>query len=149
MLSRKLLILIIIAWMGAALLTACSSSTPAAAPPIGASVNVDGFGVYTDVTPAELAAMLQSKDFLFVNTHIPYEGEIEPTDAFIAFEESGPQRVSEYPADKSARIVLYCRSGRMSTIVAGELVKAGYTQVWNLDGGMIAWEKAGYKLVHK
>jgi rhodanese-related sulfurtransferase len=57
--------------------------------------------------------------------------------------------VNEYPADKNAKIVLYCRSGRMSTIVAKELVKAGYTNVWNLDGGMIAWEKAGFELIRK
>jgi rhodanese-related sulfurtransferase len=93
--------------------------------------------------------MLASKDFLFVNTHVPYEGEIEQTDAFIAFEESGPQRVGEYPADKSAKIVLYCRSGRMSAIVAEELVNSGYTNIWNLDGGMIAWEKAGYTIIDR
>jgi len=93
--------------------------------------------------------MLKRKDLIFINTHIPYEGEIAQTDAFIPFEENGPQRVNEYPADKNAGIVLYCRSGRMSTIVAKELVKAGYTHVWNLDGGMIAWEKAGFELIRK
>lgn len=131
------------------LLIACGgqSATSTSAARAGVSVSVDGIGTYTHVTPAELKAMLQSKDFLFVNTHVPYEGEIEQTDSLIAFEENGPQRVSEYPADKSAKIVLYCRSGRMSTIVAKELVKAGYTNVWNLARGMMAWEKAGYKIL--
>ncbi len=92
--------------------------------------------------------MLKSKDFFFVNTHIPYEGEIEGTDAFIAYDETA-QQLDSYPADKNAKIVLYCRSGRMSAIAAQELVKAGYTNVWNLDGGMVAWEQAGYKLVSK
>ena len=49
----------------------------------------------------------------------------------------------------TAKIVLYCRSGRMSAIVATELVAAGYTSVWNLEGGMLAWEKAGYALMRK
>ena len=131
------------------LLAACSPppATPTTAPAtgIGVPVNVAG-GAYTNVTPNQLAAMLRSKDFLFINTHIPYEGEIEQTDAFIAFAESGPQRVGEYPPDKDAKIVLYCRSGRMSSIVAEELVKAGYTNVWDLEGGMIAWEQAGLEL---
>ena len=39
-----------------------------------------------------------------------------------------------------------CRSGRMSSIAAKELVKAGYTNVWNLDGGMVAWEQVGLPL---
>lgn len=113
-------------------------------------VSIPG-GVYTDVTPERLAEMLNAsrKDFIFINTHIPYEGEIEPTDAFIAFEENGPQRVSEYPADKNMKIVLYCRSGRMSTIVAQELVRAGYTNVWNLEGGMNAWRLAGFEIIER
>jgi len=133
-----------------ALLAACSAQpgTPTAASSagIGVPVSVAG-GTYTNVTPDELAEMLKSGDFLFVNTHIPYEGELEQTDAFIAFEDSGPQRVGEYPADTNATIVLYCRTGRMSSIVAEELVQAGYTNVWNLDGGMIAWEQAGYAVL--
>ncbi len=88
------------------------------------------------------------KDFFFVNTHIPYEGEIEETDAFIAYDKTA-QQLNSYPADKNAKIALYCRSGRMSAIAAQELVKAGYTNVWNLDGGMVAWEQAGYKLMSK
>lgn len=133
------------------LLAACApGATPAAVSPgaVGAPVSVEG-GTYTNVGPAELKAMLDNKDFVFVNTHIPYEGEIAQTDQFIAFAEAGPQRVSDYPADKSAKIVLYCRSGRMSAIVAQELVKAGYTNVWNLDDGMIAWEEAGYEILQK
>lgn len=106
-------------------------------------------GTYTNISPERVAEMLASKDFVFVNTHIPYEGEIVSTNAFIAFEETGPQRVSEYPADKAAKVVLYCRSGRMSTTVAQELVAAGYTSVWNLDGGMNAWKAAGYELIEK
>ena len=102
-------------------------------------MNVGG-ATYTNLTPAQLAGMLNSKNFTFINTHTPYEGEIAQTDAFIAFVETGPQRVGEYPLDKSAKIVLYCRTGRMSTIVAQELLKAGYTNVSNLDGGMQAWE---------
>lgn len=133
------------------LLVACSSqtATPTTAPAVGVPVSVEGGGTYRDISPVQLADMLKSKDFTFINTHIPYEGELEQTDAFIAFDENGPQRVGDYPTDKDAKIVLYCRSGRMSSIVATELVNAGYTNILNLDGGMSAWEKAGYELIRK
>jgi rhodanese-related sulfurtransferase len=109
-----------------------------------AKAEVEG-GSYTNVTPQQLAEMLKKKDFFFVNVHIPYEGEIEPTDAQIPYDQTA-QQLSQYPADKSAKIVLYCRSGRMSSIAAKELVKAGFTNVWNLDGGMAAWEQQGLPL---
>jgi rhodanese-related sulfurtransferase len=47
------------------------------------------------------------------------------------------KNISEPPSDKNAKIVLYCRSRRMSAIAAEELVAQGYTNIWNLDGGMV------------
>jgi rhodanese-related sulfurtransferase len=34
----------------------------------------------------------------------------------------------------------------MSQIAAEELVSFGYTNVWNLKGGMIGWKEAGFEL---
>jgi rhodanese-related sulfurtransferase len=34
-------------------------------------------------------------------------------------------------------------------LVVATLVGLGYTNVWEFDGGMIAWEKAGYQLVQR
>ncbi len=100
---------------------------------------------YRNVSAAELQEMLAAKDFFLVNVHIPYEGEIAPTDAFIPFDRTDAL-LGRYPADKNARIVLYCRSGRMSDIAARRLAAAGYTHLYNLAGGMIAWEEAGLPL---
>jgi len=112
------------------------------------AVTVDGGGSYTAVNPAALAAMLARKDFLLVNVHLPYEGEIERTDRFVPFD-AIEARLDTLPARKDAKVVLYCRSGRMSTTAARTLVKLGYTDVSNLEGGMIAWEGSGYALTHR
>ncbi len=103
-------------------------------------------GSYVNVAPAELQSMLDSKDFPLVNVHIPYEGEIEGTDLFIPYDQVA-ERLEELPQERDAKIVLYCRSGGMSATAAEVLVGLGYTNVWNLDGGMIAWEQAGYPLL--
>ena len=100
------------------------------------------------LTPSQLAEMLDQKDFFFVNTHVPYEGEIDRTDALIPFDQI-EQEIGQFPPDKSATIVVYCRSGRMSAIAADALARLGYTTVWDLSGGMIAWEEAGFPLVGK
>jgi rhodanese-related sulfurtransferase len=111
-------------------------------------MSAPGGGSYTDVNAAGLAAMLENKDFPLVNVHIPYEGELEDTDLFIPYDEI-EQHLDQLPADKNARIVLYCRSGRMSTEAAQVLAGLGYTDVWNLDGGMVEWQQAGYPLLDK
>lgn len=140
-------LLVMLPLMG--LLAACGGQSPQPATTTApvATVQVEG-GSYTNVTPQQLAGMLKQKDFFFVNVHIPYEGEIESTDAEIPYDQTA-QQLSQYPANKNAKIVLYCRSGRMSSIAAEELIEAGYTNVWNLDGGMAAWEQQGLPLKEK
>ena len=42
---------------------------------------------------------------------------------------------------KEKPVAVYCRSGRRSASAASQLVKLGY-EVINLDGGILAWERA-------
>lgn len=139
----------------AVLLAACGSGE--ATPVAGGDVNlaeetqtvpVGDAGSYTDVSVEGLATMMEEKSFPLVNVHIPYEGEIEDTDLFIPYNEI-EQNLDQLPADRDARIVLYCRSGSMSADAARTLVELGYTDVWNVDGGMIAWENSGRPLVNR
>ena len=137
---RRLLFLLLP--LAAMLLAACGPK-PAAAQ----TVAVDG-GSYQIVSAAELQQMLKQHDFIFVNVHIPFAGNIAGTDVSIPYDEIS-QKLSLLPPDKSYKIVLYCRSGHMSKIAAETLVKLGYTNVWSLDGGMQAWEATGFPLESK
>lgn len=102
-------------------------------------------GSYLRVTPAELNTMLKNKDFVFVNVHIPFAGNIANTDLSIPYDQI-EQELSQLPNDKNAKIFLYCRSGRMSAIAAERLVSLGYSNIWDLEGGMVDWEQAGFDL---
>ena len=137
----KKLILILLA---AVVLTACQSK-----PVAGESVTVAG-GSYKNISADELNAILKDKGFVFINVHIPFAGDIADTDLSIPYDQINiPDNLSQLPADKNAKIVLYCRSGRMSEIAAETLVKQGYINIWNLTGGMVEWEQAGYLIENK
>ena len=123
----------------AVLAVACSQS-----PQPESAKSADG---YTDITVEQLAEMLKDKDFVLVNTHIPYDGDIPQTDLSIPFDEIS-EHLGELPG-QDAKIVLYCRSGNMSTTAAETLVALGYTNVYEVDGGMKAWKAAGYELVRE
>jgi len=100
---------------------------------------------YTDITSDQLKTMLQNKDFYFVNVHTPYEGEIEKTDAFIPYDRID-ENLNKFPKDKNAKIILYCKSGRMSAIAAKRLTELGYTNVYNHILGMHDWQSKGFSL---
>ena len=120
------------------LMTACAQSVEEPA----SQKNSDGYEV---ITAEQLAEMLPAKDFTLVNVHIPYAGEIEKTDLLIPFDDIANQ-TAQIP-EKNARIVVYCRSGPMSSQAARDLVELGYTDVLDLEGGMNAWVAAGHELI--
>jgi len=113
---------------------------------VGERKQVPG-GSYWDISVEELQTMLQRKNFPLINVHVPFAGDLPLTDASIPFDQI-TQHVSELPADKTAPLVLYCRSGRMSTEAATVLAGMGYTNVYNLVGGFNAWSAAGLPLVN-
>lgn len=127
------------------LISACgNAATPTiSADLIGNQVSIAG-GSYTDISVDELQTMLANKDFTLVNVHIPFEGNIAKTDMSIPYDQMA-ENLDKLP-NKDAKIVLYCRSGRMSSMAAETLVSLGYTNIWNLSGGMAAWEQAGLKV---
>lgn len=155
--TTKRLLLLVILLLGMTLLASCGgaitptsnseSGSPDGAPRIddvGEQVSVSG-GSYTRILPTELQTMLEDEAIVLVNTHIPFEGNVPETDLSIPYNEIG-QNLNRLPADKNARIVLYCRSGPMSAEAAETLVGLGYTNLWDLEGGMIAWQEAGLPL---
>lgn len=53
-------------------------------------------------------------------------------------------RVSEMPKD--APLYVICRSGNRSKQASEILIKAGFKDVRNVEGGMLAWQNAGFAI---
>lgn len=150
---KHIIVILCLLLVAVVLLTTCGHRSPT--PTEGREVNVYG-GSYWGMTASQLNSMLdykdfltvEDKDFLLVNVRVPYAGEIAGTDLFVPYNEI-EQNLFKFPQNKSTKIVLYCYTGRMSTIAARTLIELGFTNVWHLDRGLLDWEKQGYKLVYR
>jgi phage shock protein E len=100
-------------------------------------------GQYTNISPEELKAMLEKKDFFLVDVHVPNEGKMPDLDARIPYDQIA-QELDQLPQDKGEKIVLTCMSDSMSTMASATLADMGYTNVFNLAGGFNAWRAKGY-----
>ena len=50
--------------------------------------------------------------------------------------------------DKNATYAVYCRSGNRSGQAVKVMQEAGFTNLFNMDGGVIDWANAGLPLVN-
>ena len=103
---------------------------------------------YQNVDVDQFTAMMDNKDFVLINVHIPYQGEIPETDQLIPFN-SISQDLSKLPQDMDSKIVVYCMTGPMGHIASEKLVSMGYTHVIHFEGGMKAWARSGRPLVYR
>ena len=49
--------------------------------------------------------------------------------------------------DKSTPIILYCRSGKRSSMSANKISKLGFKEIYNLEGGILEWIEEGNAVV--
>jgi rhodanese-related sulfurtransferase len=97
---------------------------------------------YQDLGPKEFKAAYESTpDAVLIDVRTPAEIEETNIDGFIAInfnDASFPARVLELDKDKS--LFFYCRSGNRSGQACRFLATKGYTKLYNLKGGMLAWD---------
>jgi len=103
--------------------------------PTGRGLAVGGH----DITPAELAQKLKSgSNVLLLDVREPVEQQVSvmPGAVNIPFGQLAG-RMDEL--DQKREMVVYCRTGVRSARAVGILSGAGFTNVWNLRGGINAW----------
>lgn len=120
--------------------TACQS-----VPEIGTEITTES-GSYRVVTVSELQMMLDKKDFIMVNVHTPWSGDITQTDLRIPYDQI-EQNLTQLPPKKDAKILVYCLTSGMAKKAVATLTSQGYTNLWMLGGGTTAWVETGFSLI--
>ena len=98
---------------------------------------------FTDISIEQAKQMIDNKEvfLLDVRTQDEFdEGYIEGAILIPDYELAS--RLDEVPED--AKILVYCRSGRRSVDASNILIDAGYTDVYNMLGGINEWRSAQY-----
>lgn len=49
--------------------------------------------------------------------------------------------------DKSKPVFIYCRSGRRSSLASKEMIKLGFQEIYDLEGGIKNWIKNQHQIV--
>ena len=92
---------------------------------------------------------IQDSDYILVDVRTieEYEsGHIQDAINFDYYSESFQKEILSL--DKSASIVLYCRTQNRSTKTANYLKENGYKEIAVLEGGITSWVKNGNDLVY-
>ena len=93
--------------------------------------------ITSDVAKTELDSD-SSIILLDVRTQAEYDQGHIPNSALIPVDELENRAENELQ-DKNAKIIVYCRSGSRSLTACNILVSLGYTNVYNMLGGINGW----------
>jgi len=96
------------------------------------------------LAPKDAAAMLANKQAIIVDVREDSEWQEQhiPGAVHIPLGQLD-KRLVELNGYKNSPIITQCRSGMRSAQAQSILKSAGYTQVYNLDGGIQAWQQQG------
>jgi sulfur-carrier protein adenylyltransferase/sulfurtransferase len=101
-----------------------------------------------EIEPFEAAEELSGGDVVLIDTREPHEyqeahlegGKLVPPGLL------GDEIEAAAP-DRSARTILYCRSGNRSAIAAAQMQAMGYENVASMAGGILLWQEQGLPVV--
>jgi len=104
--------------------------------------------VVEEIEPFEAAQEIEGGDVVLIDTREPHEfqesriegGKLVPPGLL------GDEITAAAP-DKSARTILYCRSGNRSYKAAEQMEAMGYTDVASMAGGILLWQEQGLPVV--
>ena len=105
---------------------------------------------YSSISPAEGTKMINHDDAVVLDVRENNEYSSGHIINSVHIPLSGLKtRISEIEKNKSKKVIVACRSGHRSSQACANLKKEGFEQVFNLSGGIMAWESANLPLIKK
>ncbi len=114
----------------------------------GLSACSGGSDAVTSVTPSDAVAVLAEPGVAVLDVRTPAEFATGHLEGAVNVDIEGgafEQQVADLPKD--ATYVVYCRSGNRSGVATKQLADLGFTDVYDVQGGIVAWQSAGGAVV--
>ena len=101
-----------------------------------------------EIEPFEAAQEIEGGDVILIDTREPHEyQEAHLEDGKLVPPGLLRDEIAAAAPDKSARTIIYCRSGNRSYKAAEQLEALGYTDVASMAGGILAWQEQGLPVI--
>jgi rhodanese-related sulfurtransferase len=105
---------------------------------------------YSSVSPTQSTQMINHEDALVLDVRENNEySEGHIINSLHIPLSNIKTRLNELEKHKSKKLIVACRSGHRSGQACASLKKEGFEHVFNLSGGVTAWESASLPLVKK
>ncbi len=137
------LILLFVLLLGASLALAACGGGGETTTPAADEIDINALAPSIDVQTAYAARSNPTVFMLDVREPDEYDAGHIPGITLIPMGEI-PDRLGEIPTD--VPVIVTCRTGNRSGQVVDFLREQGFTNVHNMDGGIVAWQKAGYEV---
>ncbi len=101
-----------------------------------------------EIEPFEASEEIGDGDIVLIDTREPHEyQEAHLEDGKLVPPGLLADEIAAAAPDKSARTILYCRSGNRSFKAAEQMQALGYEDVASMAGGILAWQEQGLPVV--
>ncbi len=98
---------------------------------------------FSKLTPAGAIQLINNEDVIMLDVREPAETTAGKIAKAIQIPVgSVGKRVGELDKHKDKHVIVYCKTGARSGLACRELNKAGFEKVYNLSGGISAWQEA-------
>ena len=101
-----------------------------------------------EIEPFEAAQEIEGGDVVLIDTREPHEyEESHLEDGKLVPPGLLADEIAAAAPDKSARTLIYCRSGNRSFKAAEQMQALGYENVASMAGGILAWQEQGLPVI--
>ena len=129
---KKVTTLTVAAISAIAMLTGCSSTNEA----------------IKKVDPVKFSEVIAQPGVIILDVRTPEEFNAGHITNAININLEGSDFSSEVSKlDKNATVAVYCRSGNRSGVATDQMAEIGFTDMYDMQGGILDWEAAGGPVV--